>query len=354
MRDIEIILVPPSPHQAFGIYASSRDCGRVGDSGITRFVLNRPVEYTGSLINLVFGARFSGVSTVELGQLNTYVLEPPITNYKQFDLQVEVIGNCSEENSGALLNKTNRTSTGLLWNLKPLDEGTTSELTINFGTNFTGSISFIDNKKNKIFQSNLEDEKIFQHVDKTEVIGIASLSEAKIELIPKVGKKSSLIFDLSSVSVEKSNKLRFFMTPSFPQYPSSSSNPLQNEFLVKDLLRTSVSVNRKIPEIVVEPDGSSAVRFYNYYGDPISSVDLEDYVKFEDLDEVVVQKRFETITDAESYIANNNCIGCVFSIHNGSEWLLYIVDDENKLSPINTGVPIGSTIFLDGGTSTGH
>lgn len=357
MRDIEITLVPPAPSQAFGIYSSSRDCGRVGDFGATRFIFKRPVQYIGSIINLIFGAGYSGIAPVQLGQLNTYILEPPITDYAQFDLQLEVTGDCTQKNSGVLLDSGNRASSGLLWSLTPKVSGASVKLTFDFGVAFTGMITLYDPKRNQVFTEELEDSSTFEYSDDLENLNLAMLSESKLEIVPVSSKKQSLIFDMSSIQVERSNKLKFYLTPTFPQYPNSDPcrNPLSHEMTVKNLMRTSLSVNRKSPELLVEPDGTSSIRFYNYNGDPISSIDLEDYVKFDDLDKVVIQKRFVTMTDAEQYVKENDCIGYVFSIHNGSEWLLYIVNDQNQLVPATSGaLPSGDRLILNGGTSGGY
>lgn len=61
------------------------------------------------------------------------------------------------------------------------------------------------------------------------------------------------------------------------------------------------------------------------------------YDSGENLKQVSKRYKFETFTEAEEYIKKYSCVGYMFSIHNGSGWAIYIVDDDNNLKPVSNG-----------------
>lgn len=70
---------------------------------------------------------------------------------------------------------------------------------------------------------------------------------------------------------------------------------------------------------------------------------------------VAKRTRFTTLAEAEQWAKDYPCKGFIFSIHNGSEWLPYIVQDDNGLSPIvNEVSDITNIKRIDGGTSDGN
>lgn len=66
------------------------------------------------------------------------------------------------------------------------------------------------------------------------------------------------------------------------------------------------------------------------------------------------RKQFETLTEAQDWIKAYNCAGHIITVHNGSDWIPYIVSTEGKLSPVSTGdVTVGDVKIIDGGTANG-
>lgn len=66
------------------------------------------------------------------------------------------------------------------------------------------------------------------------------------------------------------------------------------------------------------------------------------------------RKQFETITEAQSWVKAYGCAGHIISVHNGSDWVPYIVTVEGKLSPVSTGdVKIDDIKVIDGGVASG-
>lgn len=63
------------------------------------------------------------------------------------------------------------------------------------------------------------------------------------------------------------------------------------------------------------------------------------------------RKQFETLTEARTWIKTYNCAGHIISVHNGSDWVPYIVSDNGTLSPVNSG-EINIKV-IDGGTAHG-
>lgn len=69
---------------------------------------------------------------------------------------------------------------------------------------------------------------------------------------------------------------------------------------------------------------------------------------------IAERRKFETFSDAEVWVKTYDCAGNIVSIHNGSDWVPYIVSDDCSLTPITSGS--GSVIdikVIDGGTAKG-
>lgn len=49
------------------------------------------------------------------------------------------------------------------------------------------------------------------------------------------------------------------------------------------------------------------------------------------------RKQFETLTEAQAWVKTYDCAGHIISVHNGSDWVPYIVSADGKLSPVNAG-----------------
>lgn len=66
------------------------------------------------------------------------------------------------------------------------------------------------------------------------------------------------------------------------------------------------------------------------------------------------REKFETLTEAQSWVKAYGCAGKIISVHNGSDWVPYIVQNDGSLSPIvGGGTPIGDVKVIDGGTAAG-
>lgn len=67
---------------------------------------------------------------------------------------------------------------------------------------------------------------------------------------------------------------------------------------------------------------------------------------------IAERTRFETFMEAEQWAKTYPCRGLVFTVHNGSEWLPYIVQDDGKLSPFKgETTEISDIKRIDGGNS---
>ena len=56
------------------------------------------------------------------------------------------------------------------------------------------------------------------------------------------------------------------------------------------------------------------------------------------------------ITSDKTY----DCAGHIISVHNGSDWVPYIVSADGKLSPVNAGdISVGDVKVIDGGAANG-
>lgn len=64
--------------------------------------------------------------------------------------------------------------------------------------------------------------------------------------------------------------------------------------------------------------------------------------------------RFKTMAEAQQWVKTYPCVGFIFAIYNGSEWLPYIVNDDNSLSPIKgESIDVTNIKIIDGGTAEG-
>lgn len=64
--------------------------------------------------------------------------------------------------------------------------------------------------------------------------------------------------------------------------------------------------------------------------------------------------RFETLTEAEQWVKTYSCAGSIFTIHNGTDWVPYIVLDDNTLSVFKGEIAdITNIKRIDGGTAEG-
>lgn len=90
----------------------------------------------------------------------------------------------------------------------------------------------------------------------------------------------------------------------------------------------------------------------------ITKGDVDSEMLFYDSDgklfPLAERTRFETLTEAEQWAKNYPCVGFIFSVQNGSEWLPYIVQSDNSLKPFKGEVgDITDVKRIDGGTSIG-
>nr|DAZ49989.1 MAG TPA: hypothetical protein [Caudoviricetes sp.] len=66
------------------------------------------------------------------------------------------------------------------------------------------------------------------------------------------------------------------------------------------------------------------------------------------------RKQFETISEAQAWVKTYDCAGHIISVHNGSDWVPYIVTGENVLTPVDSGGgKIEEVKIIDGGTAQG-
>ena len=63
--------------------------------------------------------------------------------------------------------------------------------------------------------------------------------------------------------------------------------------------------------------------------------------------------RFATLTEAQTWISSHSCAGMVITVHNGTDWIPYVVQDDNGLVPLSSAtVEIENITRIDGGTSS--
>lgn len=67
-----------------------------------------------------------------------------------------------------------------------------------------------------------------------------------------------------------------------------------------------------------------------------------------------INKQFATISEAQAWVDAYGCNGNIISVHNGSDWIPYIVSDEGVLTPIGSGeISVEDIKTIDGGTAYG-
>lgn len=88
VRNISVIIKSPTKTQPLGIYTTSFDAGRVGDSGTTRLTFLRPQQYEAVNLRLVFQSGYKDPIVVDLGQSNVFMLTSAQTQSTSFKLQV--------------------------------------------------------------------------------------------------------------------------------------------------------------------------------------------------------------------------------------------------------------------------
>ena len=65
-------------------------------------------------------------------------------------------------------------------------------------------------------------------------------------------------------------------------------------------------------------------------------------------------KNISELTEAQAWVKTYDCAGHIISVHNGSDWVPYIVSADGKLSPVNTGdISVGDVKVIDGGAANG-
>lgn len=90
----------------------------------------------------------------------------------------------------------------------------------------------------------------------------------------------------------------------------------------------------------------------------ITSDGTESELYFYDTDgslkTITERKTFETISEAQAWIRLYDCSGNIISVHNGSDYIPYIVSGDGRLIPIDTdGINIDDIKVIDGGRASG-
>lgn len=97
--------------------------------------------------------------------------------------------------------------------------------------------------------------------------------------------------------------------------------------------------------IITKDEADSEMLFYDPSGE---------------LKTIAERTRFESLKEAEQWVRDYPCVGFILAVHNGSEWLPYIVNDDNSLSPLNSGgtgnvklseIEQDEILVLDGGNA---
>ena len=68
---------------------------------------------------------------------------------------------------------------------------------------------------------------------------------------------------------------------------------------------------------------------------------------------VTERARFETLYEANMWVSKYDYSGKIISVHNGSDWVPYIVADNHSLQPISGGSGILDIKVIDGGSANG-
>lgn len=88
-----------------------------------------------------------------------------------------------------------------------------------------------------------------------------------------------------------------------------------------------------------EHDGISELFFYDEYGN---------------MKAVAERTRFLSVTEAAAWAKKYGCRGYIYSIQNGSDWSLYLVQEDYSLTPVGgASADIGNVSFIDGGSASG-
>ena len=77
--------------------------------------------------------------------------------------------------------------------------------------------------------------------------------------------------------------------------------------------------------------------------------------KVSDLDTKLKEEtsRFATLTEAQIWISSHSCAGMVITVHNGTDWTPYVVQDDKSLAPLSSAtVELGDITRIDGGTAS--
>ena len=120
------------------------------------------------------------------------------------------------------------------------------------------------------------------------------------------------------------------------QYVYAASNHTQNQ----TSLRTPHSLrNFELSLIITSDSKESELYFYDANGE---------------MKNISERKQFETLTEAQAWVKTYDCAGHIISVHNGSDWVPYIVSADGKLSPVNAGdISVGDVKVIDGGAANG-
>ena len=73
----------------------------------------------------------------------------------------------------------------------------------------------------------------------------------------------------------------------------------------------------------------------------------------ENLKSVSYKKKFATITEAQDWAHSYDCSGNIIAVHNGSDWVPYIVLDDKSLSPSSSNGGHFEINVIDGGNAAG-
>lgn len=93
--------------------------------------------------------------------------------------------------------------------------------------------------------------------------------------------------------------------------------------------------------IVTRDNMDSGLMFYDSGGNLIS---------------ISEKTRFETFTEAQTYLKTYGYPGLYISVQNGTTWVPYLVQGDFSLMPIGSGgsPDFGGVFQLDGGNAAGH
>ena len=92
--------------------------------------------------------------------------------------------------------------------------------------------------------------------------------------------------------------------------------------------------------VTKEHDGVSELFFYDIDGN---------------LKAVSERTRFLSLTEAKLWAKKYDCRGHIYSVQNGSEWLLYLVQDDYSLTPVvGSSVDLEDVEYIDGGNASGR